>query len=101
MGLVHEDDVDWFLTLDETHHEFSTVGARGGAAAGRYVNPSFPRSGERCIVSTFHTTWVLAGSLVDIIGHPRLNKKDSLALVKFLLPKVDILEELKLKTSTR
>jgi len=26
MGLVHEDDVDWFLTLDETHHEFSTVG---------------------------------------------------------------------------
>ncbi len=50
MGLVHEDDVDWFLTLDETHHEFSTVGARGGAAAGRYINPSFPRSGEQCIV---------------------------------------------------
>ena len=46
MGLIHEDDVDWFLTLDETHHEFSTVGARGGAAAGRYINPSFPRSGE-------------------------------------------------------
>ena len=34
---------------------------------------------------------------MDIIGHPQLNKKDSLALVKFLLPKVDILGELKLK----
>jgi hypothetical protein len=46
MGLIHEDDVDWFLTLDETHHEFSTVGAKGGAAAGGYINPSFPCSGE-------------------------------------------------------
>ena len=63
MGLVHEDDVDWFLTLDETHHEFSTVGARGGAAAGRYINTSFPRSGERCIVSTFHTTGVYGTTL--------------------------------------
>ena len=34
---------------------------------------------------------------MDVIGHPRLNKKDSLVLVKFLLPKVDILGELKLK----
>ena len=42
MSLVHEGDVDWFLTLDETHHEFSTVGAKGGATAGRYVNPSYP-----------------------------------------------------------
>ncbi len=46
MGLVHEDDVDWFLTLDETHHELSTVGMRGSAAAGRYINPPFPQSGE-------------------------------------------------------
>jgi hypothetical protein len=34
---------------------------------------------------------------VDLIGHPQLNKKDSLAMVKFLLPKVDILGELNLK----
>jgi hypothetical protein len=46
MGLVHEEDVNWFLTRDETHHKFSTVGARGGAAAGRYINPPFPQSGE-------------------------------------------------------
>ena len=63
MGLVHEDDVDWFLTLDETHHEMSTVGAKGGATAGRWVNPSFPRSGERCITSNYHTTGVYGTTL--------------------------------------
>ena len=44
-----------------------------------------------------HADWVLVGSPVDVIAHPQLNKKDSLALVKFLLPKVNILGELKLK----
>ena len=34
---------------------------------------------------------------MDKIGHPRLNKKDSLAVVKFLLPRVDIMGKLKLK----
>ena len=63
MGLVHEDDVDWFLTLDETHHEMSTVGAKGGATAGRWVNTSFPRSGERCITSNYHTTGVYGTTL--------------------------------------
>ena len=46
MSLIHEDDVDWFLTMDKTHHLFLTVGAKGGATAGRYTNPSFPRSWE-------------------------------------------------------
>jgi hypothetical protein len=50
-----------------------------------------------CEARKAHADWVLAGSPVDVSGHPRLNKKDSLALVKFLLPKVDILGELKLK----
>jgi hypothetical protein len=58
MSLIHEDDVDWFLTMDETHHLFSTIGVKGGATAGRYTNPSFPRSGERCTESRFHTTGV-------------------------------------------
>jgi len=63
MGLVHKDNVDWFLTLDDTHREFLTVGMRGGASAGRYINPSFPRLGERCIVSTFHMTGVYSTTL--------------------------------------
>jgi hypothetical protein len=63
VGLVHEDDVDRFLTLNETHYEFSIVGAKGGATVGRYINPSFPRSGERCIVSNFHTTGVFGTTL--------------------------------------
>jgi hypothetical protein len=58
MGLVHEDDVDWFLMLDKTHHNFLTVGSRGGAAAGHYINTLIPWSGEQCIVSTFHSTGV-------------------------------------------
>ncbi len=34
---------------------------------------------------------------MDEIGHLRLNKKDSLDVVKFLLPRVDIMGKLKLK----
>ncbi len=46
--LVHPDDVDWFVTLDETHHEMSTVGNRGGSTTTtQFANPSFPRSGDR------------------------------------------------------
>jgi hypothetical protein len=41
--------------------------------------------------------WVLVGRPVDEMGHPRLNKKDSLAVVKCLLPRVDNTGKLKLK----
>ena len=37
-----------------------------------------------------HADWVLAGKPVDKIGHPQLNKKDSLVVVKFCLLRVDI-----------
>ncbi len=63
MGLIHKDNVNWFLTLDETHHEFLTVGSKGGATAGWYINPSFPCSGEQCTVSNFHTTGVHSTTL--------------------------------------
>ena len=62
MSLIH-DDVDRFLTMDKTHHLFSTVCAMGGATAGWYTNPSFPQSGERCIDSSFHTTGVYGTTL--------------------------------------
>ena len=44
-----------------------------------------------------HRDWVSAGKPVDDEGSPRLNKKDSYAIVKFLLPIVDITGALKLK----
>ena len=50
-----------------------------------------------CDARKAHADWVLAGRPVDEIGHPWLNKKDSLAVVKFLLPRVDIMGKLKLK----
>ena len=50
-----------------------------------------------CEARKAHADWVLAGSPVDKIGHLWLNKKDSLALLKFLLPRVDITGKLKLK----
>ena len=43
-----------------------------------------------------HADWVLAGTPADKMEHPHLNKKDSLAVVKFLLPRVDITGKLKL-----
>ena len=76
MSLIHEDDVNWFLTTDETLHLFSTVGTKSGATAGRYTNPSFPRSGEQCIESSFHTTGVNGTTLqgqplppMPLLGH--------------------------------
>ena len=50
-----------------------------------------------CDARKAHANRVLAGRQVDEIGHLRLNKKDSLAVVKFLLPRVDITRKLKLK----
>jgi hypothetical protein len=44
-----------------------------------------------------HWDWVCAGKPVDDDGSLRLNKNDSYAIVKFLLPIVDITEALKLK----
>ena len=57
---MHPDDVDWFVTLDETHHELSTVGNKGGSTTTCYANSSFPRSGDRVVESASHITGVYA-----------------------------------------
>ena len=56
ISLIHPDDINWFLTTDETHHPFSTEGNKGGSTAQRYSTNSFHRSGERCLQSATHTT---------------------------------------------
>ncbi len=44
-----------------------------------------------------HGDWVTRGRPVDADGNPVLDKKASYAVVMFLLPRVDIKGELKLK----
>ncbi len=34
LSLVHPNDVDWFITLDETHHELTARGNKGGSTIG-------------------------------------------------------------------
>ncbi len=50
-----------------------------------------------CEARKAHADWVAAGRLVDEDGNPCLTKKDSHAIVKFLLTRLDIKGELKLK----
>ncbi len=52
---------------------------------------------HNCKAQKAHADWVAAGWPVDKDGDPRLTKKDSHAILKFLLPRVDIKGELKLK----
>ena len=58
ISLIHPDDINWFLTCDETHHAFSNEGHKGRSTALRYSTSSFHRSGERCVASNSHTTGV-------------------------------------------
>jgi hypothetical protein len=55
-SLVHEDDVDHFIVMDETHHKFSTGGNKGGSSESRYSCSSFSRPGDCAIENERHTT---------------------------------------------
>jgi hypothetical protein len=70
ISLIHPDDANWFITLDETHHEFSTKGNRGGSTQVRYANPSFPRSGDRIVENSHHTTGVYGYTLAGEVLPP-------------------------------
>ena len=67
ISLIHPDDVDWFLSMDETHHRFSTEGNKGGSTTIRYANSSFARSGDRITKNAHHTTGVYG---VTLRGEP-------------------------------
>ena len=58
ISLIHKDDINWFLTVDETHHAYSSEGSKGGPQALRFASNSFQRSGEPCVKSAAHTTGV-------------------------------------------
>ena len=55
-SLIHEDDVDHFIVMDETHHKFSTAGNKGGSTEARYSRASFSRPGDYTIENERHTT---------------------------------------------
>ena len=58
ISLIHKDDINWFLTCDETHHAYSSEGSNGGPQTIRFACNSFQRSGEPCVKSACHTTGV-------------------------------------------
>ena len=70
LSLIHPDDVNWFITLDEIHHEFSTKCNKGGSTQVRYTNPCFPRSGDRVIENSHHTTGVYGYTLAGEVLPP-------------------------------
>ena len=47
-----------------------------------------------------HREWVGEGRLVNGGGNPKLSRKNAHAIVKFLLPRIDIKGELKMKKLT-
>ena len=63
VSLIHPDDVDWFVTLDKTHHKLSNEGNKGGMSTTRWANGSFPRSGDRVVSLQSHITGVYAYNL--------------------------------------
>ena len=60
---MHADDVHWFITLDETHHPYTTEGDKGGPRQQRMTTVSLPRAGEPVIESSSHATGVYGFTL--------------------------------------
>ena len=58
ISLIHKDDINWFITQDETHHEMNTKENKGGSTTTRYTNNWFPRSGEHVVKNLTHTTGI-------------------------------------------
>ena len=63
VSLVHPDDIYWFITLDETCQKLSSEGNNGGTTELRWINPSFPRSGDRVVAIQNHVPGVYAYNL--------------------------------------
>jgi len=52
-------------------------------------------------VQKAHKEWVCDGRLINYDENPKLNRKSAHAIVRFLLPRVDIKGELKMKDLTQ
>ena len=70
VSLYHPEDARYFLNCDETQHPFTTAGNKGGSTTTRYSNPSFPRSGERGIENSRHTSGLYTVNLFGEVLPP-------------------------------
>jgi hypothetical protein len=64
-GLVSEvrflkDTERRIINMDETHHDLSITGDKGGSRAVSYHNPAFPRDANRTVKSARHVTGAYA-----------------------------------------
>jgi hypothetical protein len=57
------------MTLDETHHELTTVRNKSGSTKTQFANSSLPRSGDRVVETSGHIMGVYAFTLC---GQPLL-----------------------------
>jgi hypothetical protein len=48
------------INMDETHHDLSITGDRGGPRSVMYHNPRYQRGSKRCVKSSRHVTGVYA-----------------------------------------
>jgi hypothetical protein len=68
--LIHPDDLNWFITMDETHHEFTMEGYKGrGLTTIHYGNNALNR---KHIQLAFMGLWWLAKLYLHYISsaHP-------------------------------
>ena len=107
ISLIHPDDINWFLTCDETHHAFSNEGNKDGNC--RVVLETLRRTKEqqekekeekeraRKVAEDGKLNsgleafgkWCGDGSKVDDHNHPIMSRMSALAIVKVLMPKVE------------
>ena len=63
VSLIHPDDIYWFIILDETHHKLSLERNKGGTTKLLWINPLFPRSGDRVVATQNNITGVYTCNL--------------------------------------
>ena len=79
------------------HEEVLDAKAKANAEL-KKTNDVLKQDGE---AQKAHREWVRDGRLVNDDGNPKLNRKSAHAIVRFLLPRVDINGELKMKDLTQ
>ncbi len=109
ISLIHPNDINWFLTCDETHHPFSNEGHKGGPPP-NVIRRACSSTRESGVLLQTHRLeafgkWCGDGSKADNHNHPIMSRMSAVAIVKVLMPKVALTWKLAnyttLKTCTK